>query len=82
MYQKKTNLEFMNKEVDEVDEVDQFASLEMRQQVVHESRDKLSDLRTCSSEDTRKGKSSLQAINAQLLDENRRNSDVQRHARP
>ena len=82
MYQKKTNLEFMNKEVDEVDKVDQFAPLEMREQVVHESRDELSDLRTCSSEDTRKGKSSLQVINARLLDENRRNSNVPRHARP
>ena len=39
----------------------------MRKQVVHEARDKLSDIRTCSSEDARKGKSSLQAINALTL---------------
>jgi hypothetical protein len=61
----------VNKEVDKVDKVYQFASLEMREQVDHEGRDKLSDLRTCSSEDARKGKSSLQAIDAQLQDENR-----------
>lgn len=60
----------MNKKVDEVDEVHQFASLEMREQVDHKGRDKVSDLRTCSSKDARKGKSSLQAINAQLLNDN------------
>jgi hypothetical protein len=60
----------VDKEVDEVDEVHQFASLEMREQVDHEGRDKVSDLRTCSSEDARKGKSGLQAIDAQLLNEN------------
>ena len=59
----------MNKEVDEVDKVYQFATLEMREQVDHECRDKFSDLRACSSEDARKGKASLQSIDAQLLDE-------------
>ena len=59
----------MNKEVDEADKVYQFATLEMREQVDHERRDKFSNLRACSSEDARKGKASLQVIDAQLLDE-------------
>lgn len=61
----------MNKEVDEVDEVYQFATLEMREQVDHQRRDKFSNLRACSSEDARKGKTSLQAIDAQLVTKNR-----------
>ena len=61
----------MNKKVDEVDKVYQFASLEMHEQVVHKGRDKLCDLRACSCEDARKSKSCLQAIDAQQLDENR-----------
>ena len=59
----------MNKEVDEVDEVYQFATLEMREQVDHERRDKFSNLRACSCEDAREGKASLQTIGVQLLDE-------------
>lgn len=65
---KETNLKLVNKEVDEVDEVYQFATLEMREQIDHERRDKFSNLRACSSEDAREGKASLQAIDAQLLD--------------
>jgi hypothetical protein len=57
----------VNKEVDEADKVYQFATLEMRKQVDHERRDKFSNLRTCSSEDARKGKASLNVIGAQLL---------------
>lgn len=68
-YIKGTNLKLVNKEVDEVDKVYQFATLEMRKQVDHERRDKFSNLRACSSEDARKGKASLQAIGAQLLNE-------------
>jgi hypothetical protein len=60
----------VNKEADEVDKVYQFAALEMREQVDHERRDKFSNLRACSSKDARKGKASLQAIDAQLLDKN------------
>ena len=59
----------MNKEVDEADKVYQFATLEMREKVDHERRDKFSNLRPCSSEDARKGKASLQVIDTQLLDE-------------
>jgi hypothetical protein len=59
----------MNKQVDEVNKVYQFATLEMREQIDHERRDKLSNFRACSSEDARKGKASLQAIDAQLLDQ-------------
>jgi hypothetical protein len=66
---KETNLKLVNKEVDEVDKVDQFATLEMREQVDHERRDKFSNIRARSSEDARKGKASLQAIVAQVLDE-------------
>ena len=43
----------------------------MREQIVHEARDKLGDVRTCCSENARKGKSGLQVINAQLLDGDR-----------
>lgn len=60
----------MNKEVDEVDEVYQFATLEMREQVDHECWDQFSNLRACSSEDAREGKTSLQAIDAQLVTKN------------
>jgi hypothetical protein len=42
----------------------------MREQVDHERRDKFSNIRARSSEDAREGKASLQAIDAQLLDEN------------
>lgn len=58
----------MNKEVDEIDKVYQFATLEMREQVDHERRDKFSNIRARSSEDARKSKASLQAIDVQLLD--------------
>ncbi len=66
-----TNLKLVNKEVDEVDEVYQLATLEMREQVDHERRDNLSNLRTCSSKDACKSKPSLQAIDAQSLNSNR-----------
>ena len=59
----------MNKEVDEVDKVYQFATLEMCEKVDHERRDKFSNFRACSSEDARKGKASLRIIDTQLLDE-------------
>jgi hypothetical protein len=54
----------VNEEVDEVDKVYQFATLEMREQVDHERRDKFSNFRARSSENARKGKASLQAIEA------------------
>ncbi len=61
----------MNKKVDEVDEIYQFAAFKMRKQVDHEGRNKLSDLRSCSSKDARESKPSLQAVDAQLPDGNR-----------
>jgi len=70
---KETNLKLVNKEVDEVDKVYQFATLEMREQVDHERRNKFSNLRACSSENARKGKASLQAIDAQLLPDEKSN---------
>lgn len=58
----------MNKKVDKVDKVHQLATLEMREQIDHECRDKVRDFGTCSGKDTRKRKPSLQAIDTQLLD--------------
>jgi hypothetical protein len=63
MYQR-NDLKLVNEEVDEVDKVYQFATLEMREQVDHKCRDKFGNFRTRSSEDARKGKASLQAIGA------------------
>ena len=51
-----------------MDKIHQLATLEMREQIEHECRNKVGDLRTCSGKDTCKRKPSLQAIDAQLLD--------------
>jgi len=63
-----TNLQLVNKEVNEVNKVHQLASLKVREQIDHECRNKVSDFGTRSGEDTRKRKPSLRAITNQLLD--------------
>jgi hypothetical protein len=51
-----------------MDKVHQLATLEMREQINHKCRNKISDFGTYGGKDTRKCKPSLQVIDTQLLD--------------
>jgi hypothetical protein len=78
----KTNLKFVDEEIDKVNKIYELATLEMCKQVDHEGRNKVSDLGTCGGEDARKGKPGLRDINVQLLNASQRDIDIRHHERP